>query len=411
MTQPTPKPTPKPSLDILSLMGVQATSGDVGLEIECEGNRFPKHNAELPKAWSFHQDGSLRGQDNAEYVLRKPLKFAEIPKAVQDIFKTLNDYGTVLDDSNRTSVHVHLNAQTFHLNRLTSFACLYFIVEEILTEWCGEHRVGNLFCLRGIDAPGIITNLKRFIQKDGHHAIPESLHYAGLNIHALAKFGSLEIRTMRGLPDPDTVIRWVNILQRIYDMSGEYKDPRTVIEGLSGNGPQAFLQGVLGPDTQHILADVSWPHDRVSESIYRGVRLAQDLAYCRDWDFFQPLILKDDPFGRSRNKVAQAFINEMPASTLHHNIFNTAGGLSAFVEQYQNMQIQPTTVWMNNAAGGGVVGTGGAGGGGELNNPPTPSIWEVAPPGAFMTVNDPDEGEDDLELPDDYADFFEDEDE
>ena len=82
--------------------------------------------------------------------------------------------------------------------------------------------------------------------------------------------------------------------------------PGAVIEGLSGNGPQAFLQGVLGPDTHSILSDISWTHNQVSESVYRGVRLAQDVAYCRNWDFFVPLVIKEDPFGRSKSRVANS---------------------------------------------------------------------------------------------------------
>lgn len=346
MSQPAPY-SPTPCLDIFSLMNLSVVSGDVGLEIECEGNRLPHDNSQLPKVWSHHNDGSLRGEDSAEYVLRKPLKFNEIPKAVNDLFGVLSDYGTVLDDSNRTSVHVHLNAQNFHLNRLASFACMYFIVEEILTEWCGEHRVGNLFCLRGIDAPGIITSLKRFIQKDGRTIIPDSLHYAGFNIHALAKFGSIEIRTMRGLPEPDTVIRWVNILQRMYELSSEYPDPRVVIEGLSGNGPQIFLQGILGPETLPILTDIAWSPEEVSEAVYRGVRLAQDIAYCRDWAMFKPLTIKADPFGRSKNKVMNSILNINSPSTT----FSNSSGEILSVSEMLSMNIQLQEQWQAPSAG------------------------------------------------------------
>lgn len=46
-----------------------AAKGDVGIEIEVEGKNLPKH---FEKYWRVEADGSLRGEDNAEYVLEKP---------------------------------------------------------------------------------------------------------------------------------------------------------------------------------------------------------------------------------------------------------------------------------------------------------------------------------------------------
>lgn len=109
---------PSPGYDIKTLLGRMPTAGEVGIEIECEGNKFEKNNANLAPFWEFHQDHSLRGQANAEYVLVKPIKFDQVPEAIDAIWKVMDKYGTVLDVSNRTSVHVHLNCQKFHLNQI-----------------------------------------------------------------------------------------------------------------------------------------------------------------------------------------------------------------------------------------------------------------------------------------------------
>ena len=200
--------------------GNPITPGEVGIEIEVEGRNLPKIQSILPATWNYHNDGSLRGEDNAEYVLARPLSFSDVPAAVNDLWDKFKKYETVLDDSNRTSVHVHLNVQTFHMNRLCAFAALYFSVEELLTEFCGENRVGNLFCLRAKDAPNIITCFKRLLREEvGPGSIAENFKYGGLNVYAISKFGSLEVRTMRGVSDADSVIQWVSILQRIYELS------------------------------------------------------------------------------------------------------------------------------------------------------------------------------------------------
>lgn len=41
----------------------------------------------------------------------------------------------------------------------------------------------------------------------------------------------------------------------------------------------------------------------ISDSIYNGVRLAQDICYCRDWSLYVPMKLKPDPFGRKASQV------------------------------------------------------------------------------------------------------------
>src|SRR3546814_4763102 len=96
----------------------------------------------------------------------------------------------------------------FHLIRLCSFFALYFLVEELLTAWCGEHRVGNLFCLRAKDAPAIVSEIKKTLQNEKIY-FHDGMHYAGLNAGALTKFGSVEIRSLRGVNDKQIIEDWV----------------------------------------------------------------------------------------------------------------------------------------------------------------------------------------------------------
>lgn len=282
-------------LTIGSLYG-KRTIGEVGLEIECEGHNLQKDL--LPKWWEFHKDGSLRGYDNAEYVLRKPIKFSEVSQAVNDLWDMFTSAKTKLDLSNRTSVHVHLNMQKFHMNRLTAFLAMYFALEEILTEWCGDHRVGNLFCLRAKDAHSVITELKRFIKQDGDYNLSDGFHYAGLNAQALQKYGSVEIRTLRGPVEPQPILDWVSILERIYVVSNDFPDPRGIIENFSGHDPIEFMDMILGPYGPKVRSEVEMTTEAIRQKLYEGIRLAQDISYCRDWSKFSPFQEGDDPFRR-----------------------------------------------------------------------------------------------------------------
>lgn len=285
------------------------TAGLVGLEIEVEGKKLI-HGENTPAPWLYHQDGSLRGEENAEYVLNKPVDFSEVGPALDTLWNKLEANNAVIDDSNRTSVHVHLNCQTFQFNRLTSFMAMYFVLEDILTQWCGEHRVGNLFCLRAKDAPAIISSIRRFIKTDGQSRLGDNLHYSGLNAHALNKFGSVEIRTLRGVTDKQVILDWVRILQRLYELSASFTDPREVCAIFSGEGPLAFFDTLLGDTASVVRRDVSWSDQEIRDSLYEGIRLAQDLCYCRDWSVFQGIEVKPDPFRRDPKKLAKRLMAE-----------------------------------------------------------------------------------------------------
>lgn len=308
------KSTEKASYDIATLMDVTEVKGNVGLEIEVEGNHFRKpagfentHKAaKVPNLtyWSYVKDGSLRGEDNAEYVLTKPIPFDEVQSALDILWGMFKTDGTILTDSNRTSVHVHINCQSLFIGRLTSFISAYYCVEEILTEWCGDHRVGNLFCLRAKDAPALVTFIRDFIKSDGKGELNSQIHhYAALNTAALKKFGSLEFRTLRGCSDPKVIVDWVSILERLYNLSEEFDDPSDLCGRFSADGPNYFFDFLLGDKAQTVRGQIGWSEDRLRDSMYEGVRIAQDLCYCRDWAMIKNVSLRPDPFDRKKKTL------------------------------------------------------------------------------------------------------------
>lgn len=304
---------PETGLAIGLLMNKKSVKGEVGIEIEVEGKRLP-HEDSTPAPWLYKPDGSLRGEDNGEYVLARPLPFSEIPTVLDTLWGVFKEKKSRLDDSNRTSVHVHLNCQTWFLNRLAAFLGLYYTLEECLTAWCGEHREGNLFCLRGIDAPGTVTFFKKFVQSGGEAKPYESLHYAALNPQALSKFGSLEVRTLRGCPDKETIQNWVAILERLYNLSAEFDDPREVCTMISGMGTLAWFESVLGDKAAVLRNGISFTERDIDESLKTGIRLAQDICYCRDWSMYAPTELRPDPFNRPLKRLLKRMKGGSPAT-------------------------------------------------------------------------------------------------
>jgi hypothetical protein len=333
--------------------------GEVGLEVEVEGNQFPKTNEAydeedldmgeeyIPSQWRYTHDGSLRGYDNAEYILAKPLNFNEVPGALQDLWRMFDEFGSVLDESNRTSVHVHLNAQSWHLNRVASFLGLYFSVEEILVNWCGDHRAGNLFCLRAKDAPAIVNRARKFIKTGDLAVFDDGQHYAGVNLEALRNKGSIEIRSMRGATHYEPIQTWVSILERIYHLSGEFEDPRLVVAQFSGGGALNYVKFVLGEHTEEVLANVQMTPQDVVRSVTEGIRLAQNVCYCRDWSVFKPSKVSADPFGRNPVKVAQSLDSDPVEEYLSSPVApepQSLVSLSAFsvFQEFYNAPAPPT---------------------------------------------------------------------
>jgi hypothetical protein len=284
---------------IAGLRGVRTKKGHVGIEVECEGNNLPKTG--LEPYWTYVRDGSLRGADNAEYVLTKPIDFDEVEKAVGDLWSKFKESKTKLDESIRTSVHVHLNVLPFYQNRLAALLALWFIFEEPLSYWCGDHRAGNLFCIRAKDGPAIIEQIKGWFENKGNFGLDtEGLHYAALNLSSVQEHGSVEIRTMRGVTDPKPLLQWVRILRKLYDASADYPDPRTLIEDYSLLGAYDFFQKIFGKEAEAILREVSTLD--VRQCLTDGMRFAQDFVYVRDWSEFNPVKVMEDPFGRKMAK-------------------------------------------------------------------------------------------------------------
>lgn len=301
-------------LTVATALNRRPVKGSVGLEIEVEGKNLPDEDI-TPEPWVYHTDGSLRGEENAEYVLASPIPFEEVDVALSKLWGVFDENKARLDESNRTSVHVHLNVQSFFLNRLTSFMAMYFTFEEILVEWCGEHRVGNLFCLRAKDAPAIISQIRRFIEADMKVPLRDHHHYAGMNANALHKFGSLEFRSLRGVSNPEIIKQWVGLLERLYHLSAEYEDPRQFCDLFSSEGPLSMFETILGEYAPIIRQGVSFTDDQIRESLYEGIRMAQDLCYSREWSEFKPMKLEPDPFGRSAAKVLQGLAQQSAPGT------------------------------------------------------------------------------------------------
>ena len=253
--------------------------GDVGVEIEVEGARLPAG----AKGWRREQDGSLRGEESAEYVLSKPLTTEGLKVALKELAHQYERNDSRIDDTIRAGVHVHVNVQELNIIQLYNYLTLYFIFEELLTKFCGNTREGNLFCLRACDAEYLIEQL-RYAARNRKFGllVSDELRYAAVNVKALGNYGSLEFRAMRSTKDFNIIQTWAEILVRLREVAKGYFEPTDIINGFSEGEAEGFLTRVFGP-----YADLFLGYKDYKACLVRGMRIAQEVAFCTNWQYFR----------------------------------------------------------------------------------------------------------------------------
>lgn len=254
-----------------------------GVEVELEGKNICNPGVDLQRLWAQHDDGSLRarnpGDEKIEYVLAKPLGLADTLVATAGLFNYLNKAPAEVYDSYRTSIHVHVNCLNESQRVIANFIALAIITDELFVSLNGEHRQGNNFCLRASDAEGMVHMLVKSVEDYGQiYQLNQEHRYSSVNVAALKKFGTIEFRSMECTTNFNRMSDWIRTLHNLKLAAREFKDPREIIQVFSGLGPVQFLWRVLGHQSLQYAAV-----PQVENMLFRGMRLAQDFAFCSDW--------------------------------------------------------------------------------------------------------------------------------
>lgn len=261
--------------NVREIYGLRSTKGLIGLEIEVEGDNLPASIVH----WKREHDGSLRGE-SAEYVLNRPLSREKAFEALDNVMEAYKASGSKIKNSYRCSTHVHINVQDMHMPQVYNMILLYMMFEEHLVRYCGEHREGNLFCLRVKDAVALVPVLARTAQTGEWRRFREDiLRYAAINVTSLPKYGSLEFRSMRGTDNMEEIKVWVDLLLAIKEAAQSYEDPVKIIEDISMLGPDGLADKVFGNLLENLQLEDNW-----EEHVFSSMRTLQILAYAPNWE-------------------------------------------------------------------------------------------------------------------------------
>lgn len=269
----------KNMFQLLGLNGKCLTEDVYGVEIEVEGNKLPR---KLDNFWKVTDDGSLKGEETAEYVFSSPLSMPDTRLALDVLKGSFTEHESRIDESIRAGIHVHKNIQHYTPLKLLTLGTTYYMLEDYFTRWCGEERVGNHFCLRARDAKAIVYALLKTCQsRDWRHLNTDNLRYSALNWTSIFKHGTLEFRSMRTTSDMEIVYRWVELIDQLGKGAERFETPRDVIMSVSEmGGAEQFVQHVMGDFADEFLKD--GPVD-----IWQSLRTVQPIAFEVNWDEFQ----------------------------------------------------------------------------------------------------------------------------
>lgn len=268
--------------------------GEVGLEIETEASQGYEEVENLRKFWRAEPDGSLRNV-GVEYIFSRPYNpgSKEYEEALR-LFAALAKKAPFVD-SVYTSVHVHLNMNDKTLLHLVNFIALYWLFEEALTEYCGDYRNGNLFCLKTHNAEASYKNIQDLIRAIDAGTGPtfvsrldnNRFKYSGLNIVPLRNLGSVEVRTHPGCYDVNLIDRWVRILHMIYKKASTFANPVEIINRLYGyKGKREFFELIFEEYSQYLnLKDLD---DKMKDGIWYATSIAGLVENWKDFGTKKP---------------------------------------------------------------------------------------------------------------------------
>lgn len=178
--------------------------------IECEIESNPRVE-KLSNSFSYVEDGSLR--NNGKEFISIPLDKLTLLKEFDALQSSL-----YLDDeeeafSPRTSIHVHVNCLNMDTAQVKVLLLLYALYEDFFFMMT-KNRRDNIHCV-----PLTETYLPEKYGKSLEHLVGNWHKYTALNLLPLSTQGTVEFRHLHGTGDSETLKKWLNALDNLWELS------------------------------------------------------------------------------------------------------------------------------------------------------------------------------------------------
>lgn len=251
--------------------------GDVGIEFELEFLTEQQWDIN-PKAWEVSSDEHSLRNKGYEIIASSPMAMSALDPLITTLCDNINQRSPI--ECNRTSTHVHLNMLKDTILQVLNCIVVYWLLETPLTRLCGEEREGNHFNLRLKDAEAMVPVLCESLASENVlDYLTDRVRYAGLNMNALLKFGSLEFRSMRGTTDASLVLSWTKGLHHMCSVAKTFGTPAQVFDTFLDCTREQFVRKFLPDDLATQVLAVPGYEQMMDES----ASIVCALAYAQDW--------------------------------------------------------------------------------------------------------------------------------
>jgi hypothetical protein len=108
----------------------------------------------------------------------------------------------------------------------------------------------------------------------------DQIRYAGQNLEATRKFGSIEYRGMAFTLDPDKLTTWANAIHSLNVNSKHLGAPDKLMDAYFSKPGKEFLVGIFGQEfAERLTCSSDW-----QEKLEQNEGILCELAYFHDWD-------------------------------------------------------------------------------------------------------------------------------
>ena len=282
----------------------------VGIEIEVENMSLGAPDSPLglsglpdtPYGWRVHvspdvqafwkivEDGSLR-YGGIELV-SIPMVPAQAELTIPAVYEAMGGRGSF---GFRTSTHVHVDVGDYTPLDLLKLILIYLPIEKLLFARFPKERSDNVYCVP-IQSTDVCNMIGGYIFKWSVVGNLENVwqKYGALNLQSTFQKGTVEFRHMHGSPDPQSVIDWMHICERLVSAAKEMPIEDVVHRIMTLNTSsqyQGFLRTIL-QDHYGLLPAVD-----LQQAMEGGVAQAKTLMRgTADQTVFMDSLLKDATF-------------------------------------------------------------------------------------------------------------------
>ena len=220
-----------------------------GIEVEVEfpsGTREVHLDDNLRSDWRIVADGSLRNI-GLEFI-SVPLPFPKARRSVHELLDYIDQFDPI--NTNRTSIHVHMNVSDLTQDQVLNTIILYSLLEDYFESFCGDSRSGNLFCLGTSYQDHYLTAIQENLVASNANSEARWFHsrtlskYSALNILSLRN-GTLEFRSLPNNHNISEVSNWLSALAVLRNVACKYKNVVKVLEDFDENF-KMFQANTLG---------------------------------------------------------------------------------------------------------------------------------------------------------------------